>query len=166
MDIQFWIWLAIIAISFLARAFKKKPEDGKSAETREPLGPVSFEELLKEIQASKASKPDTKPVSIPVETPDFREIISQEQRSMEKPRPLYVPSERTNEVYEKAKMEAFTRPSLEETLKLSDTVVRYDKFKGYQTQEQSVPINFIDDLHNQTGLKKAFVLNEVLMRKF
>lgn len=172
MDIQFWIWLAIIAVSFIARAMKKKEADASEPgkpNRQEPLGPVSFEDLLREIQEAKAAKPTAKPVPVPVtpvEYADYREVNKQEPAVLESVKPIYVQSERTNEVYENAKAAAFTRPSLEETMRLEDTVVRYDRFKQYGQQEQSFLGDFVQELNDPNKLKRAFVLNEVLMRKF
>ena len=110
MDIQFWIWLAIIAISFIARALKKKPTDVADPEKpykKEPLGPTSFEELLREIQQSKNPKPEIKLVPVKevkkeIEYTDYREVVRQEQATLESTKPSYVPSLYTNEVYELA----------------------------------------------------------------
>ncbi len=169
MDVQFWIWLAIIAVSFIARALKKKPEDSPSSSgqpRQEPLGPVSFEELLKEIQAAKTPKPKVEQVKKEEEFVDYREVARQQQIVFEKTVPEYVPSIYTNDVYEKAKADAFLRPSLEETMKLEDTVVRYNRFKGYKKEEGKEGLNYLENLFEKEKLKQAFVLNEVLMRKF
>ncbi len=174
MDVQFWIWLAIIAISFIARALKKKPTDMADPEKpykKEPLGPTSFEELLREIQETKAPKPKVvlapaKELKKEIEYADYREVVRQEQATLENTNPSYVPSMRTNEVYDKAKADAFNRPSLEETMKLEDTVVRFDRLKGYAKTEQPTIPDFIAELNDPNRLKKAFILNEVLARKF
>jgi hypothetical protein len=51
-------------------------------------------------------------------------------------------------------------------MKLEDTVVRYDRFKQYGQQERSFLGDFVKELNDPNKLKRAFVLNEVLMRKF
>src|SRR5690348_9866792 len=71
MDLQFWIWLAVIVITFIVRA-KKKNEQAQEPRTpsRRPAQsdfpesterPVTFEELLREIQAAKNPKPASVP---------------------------------------------------------------------------------------------------------
>lgn len=170
MDIQFWIWLAIIVVSFIARAMKKKEADPADLELpgkQQPSGPVSFEDLLREIQASKTTQPRVEPIqSAPKDSFDSRNQGNQERAVLESVKPIYIPSERTNEVYENAKNSAFSRPSLEETMRLEDTVMRYDRFKQYGQQEQSFLGDFVKELNDPDKLKRAFVLNEVLMRKF
>jgi len=70
-------------------------------------------------------------------------------------------------LYEKAKQEAFNRASLEETMKIEDTVVRFGQFKGYQQdKEVNVLAEYVKDLQDPAGFKKAFILSEVLNRKF
>jgi hypothetical protein len=92
-------------------------------------------------------------------------VVVQEQTKRESLRPAYIPSEHTNEVYEKAKAAAFNRPSLEETLKLEDTIVRFDRFKGYK-DDSTGRLEYLQNLFDREKLKQAFILNEVLMRKF
>jgi hypothetical protein len=170
MDIQFWIWLAIIAVSFIARAMKKKevdPADSERPGKEQPLGPVSFEDLLREIQASKAPEPKVKTSQpAPQRSFDSGNQRKQERAVLENVKPFYISSEQTKEVYENAKAAAFSGPSLEETMRLEDTVVRYDRSKQYGKQEQSVVEDFVKELNDPDKLKRAFVLNEVLMRKF
>lgn len=73
----------------------------------------------------------------------------------------------TFEAYEKAKMAAFNRASLEETMKLEDTVVKFGQFKGYQQDTPlSVASTYVKDLQDPEGFKKAFILSEILNRKF
>jgi hypothetical protein len=57
---QFWIWLIIIAVTLISRAFKKKPEQSEHNQPEfggpQENKPISFEDLLREIQASKSSR--------------------------------------------------------------------------------------------------------------
>jgi hypothetical protein len=102
---QFWIWLIVIVITLIARANKKKqqqsehdqPEFGGPQESK----PISFEDLLREIQASKAP------------------------------------------------------------------VVTYEKFKGYK-RERQMPLagNYVKELRNPTSFKRAFILSEILTKKY
>lgn len=184
MDLQFWIWVIILVVTFLVRATKKSAEkrqergDGQGPETGQDTfdhKPISFEELLREIQASKtpeqpkqiqSSKPITqaKPYQKSYEV-DYDEEIEEEEKDLET-----IPADdtRSYEVYEKAKTEAFHRPSLEETMKLSDTSMKYDHFKGYDstTTEKSVAKDILADFKDPEGFKKAFIMSEILKRKF
>jgi hypothetical protein len=75
--------------------------------------------------------------------------------------------DKTVETYEKAKQSAFNRLSLEETMKVEDTMVRFGQFKGYQQDtEVNVLAEYVKDLKDPAGFKKAFILSEVLNRKF
>lgn len=56
---SFWIWVIIAVVSYLAR--KKKPKQPTTTtepyETQPESKPISFEDLLREIQQSKAPQP-------------------------------------------------------------------------------------------------------------
>src|SRR5205085_4347491 len=90
MDIQFWIWLIIIVITLIARATRKKPTEQprQGGEFNEPgretgQKPMSFEELLREIQSAKEGRPVREPAQLPsaepmksyrATEPTFREV--------------------------------------------------------------------------------------------
>ncbi len=172
-NIQFWIWLIVIIVTFIARAKKKKPEEQPTAygeETgnrrAEPTQkPISFEDLLREIQATKSPRPLPAPVKT-VEYTDYDDDLEPEavpERTDYRERD----QDRTFEAYENAKQAAFNRPSLEETMKVEDTVVRFGQFKGYQQDtEVNILQEYVKDLQNPAGFKKAFILSEVLSRRF
>ncbi|MFO0508301.1 MAG: hypothetical protein ACK5YS_05465, partial [bacterium] len=120
-NIQFWIWLIVIIVTFIARAKKKKPEGDPTTFGGEPIDrqtgpadkPISFEDLLREIQASKAPQP------IPV-TQKKQEYVDYDDELEEEAvaeRIDYSKRDQDNtfQTYEKAKQEAFNRASLEET---------------------------------------------------
>lgn len=170
---QFWIWLIVIVITLIARANKKKqqqsehdqPEFGGPQESK----PISFEDLLREIQASKA--PATKPVVQPqtqsktIEYVDYDDDLEEESKPLEKAN--YKTEDEIYYTYEKAKSEAFNRASLEETMHVEDTVVTYEKFKGYK-RERQMPLagNYVKELRNPTSFKRAFILSEILTKKY
>ena len=176
MDIQFWIWLIIIVASFLARALKKPAQQPKQPqanpeEYENPNKPISFEELLREIQSSKnpprqvieqKAPKRIEPKSYEI---DYDDDIPEEEQDLET-----IPSrnfERSSEVYEKAKKDAFSRPSLEETMKLSDTKMEFSHFKGYQDLEsKTIATEILKDFHDPAGFRKAFIMSEILKRKF
>jgi type IV secretory pathway VirB10-like protein len=180
MDIQFWIWLIIIVLTFVARARKQKPkpqpqQEQESWEEEKPSSrPLTFEELLREIQQAKEPPPpEPQPVrpyrQVVPEPTTYREVdyddnIGEEERGLET-----VPAgdeSRATEVYERAKQEAFSRPSLEETMKLEDTIVRFGQFKEYETSREKAPMaDFLAQLHDPEGLKKAFIMSEILTRR-
>src|SRR6185369_7433265 len=92
--------------------------------------PLTFDELLKEIQAAKQPKAQPAP-SAPAK-PDFVDYddeVEEEAKPFEKVN--YRKEDKIYETYEKAIEEAFHRPTMEETLKLENTVVKFGQFKSY-----------------------------------
>jgi len=184
MDIQFWIWLIIIVVTLIARATRKKPEqrprqdEQTRPEERSPL-PMSFEELLREIQEAKGTQqapaPETPIKSYRIPEPayrpqeptyqevDYDDNLGEEEQDLET-----VSDDRTaTDIYERAKQQAFSRPSLEETMKLEDTVIKFGQFRGYETTEEKNPLaGFLNEIKDPEGFKKAFIMSEILQRKF
>jgi hypothetical protein len=171
-NIQFWIWLIIIVVTFLARAKRKKPQDeptSYSEEKRSPetsQKPISFEDLLREIQASKTPQPKPIPQKT-IEYTDYDDDLEEEVEVVEQVDYKQRDQDKTFDTYEKAKQAAFNRPSLEETMRVEDTVVKFGQFKGYQQDtEINVLAEYVKELQNPAGFRKAFILSEVLSRKF
>jgi hypothetical protein len=177
-NLQFWIWLIVIVVTLIARANKKKPQSGHDQPefgAPQENKPISFEDLLREIQASKA--PAQKPKEQPAYTPakqsqqqqtsyiDYDDDLEEEGKSLEKAD--YKTQDEIYATYEKAKSEAFNRASLEETMRVEDTVVSYEKFKGYKREKkQPAATNFVKELRNPASFKRAFILSEVLAKRF
>jgi hypothetical protein len=177
MDIQFWVWLIVIVITLIARANKKKPQsfdseqrdlsDTSSADTK----PVTFEDLLREIQASKSPKPKP-PVSIPKAVPsrqydfeDYDDNLGEETKSLEQTN--YYNNDKIYETYENAKQAAFSRASLEETMKVEDTEVKFNQFKEYsKTEGKGLAAEYAKELKNPQTFKRALILNEILNKRF
>lgn len=190
MDLQFWIWLIAIVAMFLARAMRKapkgpetpdRPTQADSDDDSSGNKPMTFEELLREIQQAKtpprpappAPEIQTRPTyksikSIPEAKSydvDYDEEIEEEEKDLETI-PRYG-DDRATEIYETAKREAFQRKSLEETMKLEDTVVKFSHFKGYdEAPKQSVANDILKEFKDPEGFKKAFIMSEILKRKF
>lgn len=175
-NLEFWIWLAVIVVTLIARATKKKAEPNQNQpdfDSPEESKPISFEDLLREIQASKApaSKPiepsPYKPVSQSqqVDYVDYDDDLEEEEKPLEKA--SYQTEDEIYATYEKAKSEAFNRASLEETMHVEDTVVTYEKFKGYnRNTKQSPATGLVKELRNPTSFRKAFILSEILAKRF
>jgi hypothetical protein len=185
MDAQIWVYVIIAIIWFVSRALKK-PEQPKDIGEQRPDRPVkynperpaegpkplmTFEELLKEITEAKAPRPpEPAPTSktypeyvdyddeIPEERQDLEEV-SYQRREEE--------TRRANAVYEEAKRQAFERPSLEETMSLKNTKMEFGKFKVFEQEKQrNLLKEYTIDLQDHEGLKRAFVMSEILNRKF
>lgn len=175
MDLQFWIYVAIVVLSILAQARKKKRQQEEqnlptpTSKNPEAPKPISFEDLLREIQQSKAperpvaSGPQP-PYSQYDEVEDYEKELAPEEKSLEEPVPVFANS---YEIYEKAKADAFVRPSLEETMKVEDTDVRFGQFEKYQKVNETVPAtSFAETFRDFDQFKKAFVMAEILKPKF
>jgi hypothetical protein len=183
MDIQFWIWVIIVVLTLVARARRQKPkpeprqDDPADSGRRESDSqrPMTFEELLKEIQAAKEERAQPKPEPVrpflqtpPPSRPVYKEVdydddLKEEEQDLE----TVFEDQRSNEVYEQAKRQAFNRQSLEETMKLEDTIVRFSQFKGYESTEEKGPMDdFLREIKDPEGFKKAFIMSEILQRKF
>jgi len=175
MDIQFWIWLVVIVITLIARANKKKPQ--QPFEPRQPDyrdqapdttldKPISFEDLLREIQQAKAPKPAPLPAPKKYEFEDYDDNLKEEAEAVEKTD--YRSEDSIYETYEKAKRDAFNKSSLEETLNVEDTVVKFEQQKGYQqvANREAAVNQYVKELRNPTSFKRAFILSEILGRRF
>jgi cell division protein FtsN len=181
MDIQFWIWLIVIVITLVARANKKKPQPFVPDQNDTPNSPaneskpISFEDLLREIQSAKAPKqqpvkahqPPKKQVIQPqYDFEDYDDNIEDEIKSLENV-PQNYKEDSIYETYESAKTAAFSRASLEETMKVEDTVVSFGKFKEFKEAESgSIASEYANELRNPKSFKRAMILNEILNRRF
>lgn len=180
MDIQFWVWLIVIVITLIARANKKKPQsfDPEQRDSSLPQSgetkPVTFEDLLREIQASKA--PRQQPVDLAPAAPkkvtsnqydfeDYDDNIGDENKSLE--RTEHYSDDTIYETYESAKKAAFSRASLEETMKVEDTDVKFNQFKEYKKTEYATKASqYAKELKNPQNVKRALILNEILNKRF
>ena len=177
MDIQFWVWLIVIVITLIARANKKKPQPFDQESNVPPNSPsndtkpVTFEDLLREIQAAKNPKPIPvssipKKVVPPQDFEDYDDDLQDETKSLEKT-PSYHADDKIYETYESAKKAAFSRASLEETMKVGDTEVKFGQFKEFKKKEaKALASEYADELRNPKGFKKAMILNEILNKRF
>lgn len=180
MDIQFWIWLIVIVITLIARVSRKKPQSGAPSQDRynEPnttsneTKPISFEDLLREIQNAKVPKPlIQKPVALPqpqktYDYVDYDDDIEEEVQPVK--RRDYKSEDEIYNTYEKAKSAAFDTKSLEETLNVNDTEVKFEKLKGFDSYNiDKKPVSkYVKELRNRASFKRAFVLSEILKRKY
>jgi hypothetical protein len=186
MDLQFWIWLIAIVAMFVARAMRKAPKapDSTGEQRRDSEDdsqgnkPMTFEELLREIQQAKTPsrpevsspfnpRPTVRTIPPPVKSydVDYDDDIEEEAQGLETIPPNRF--ERSTEVYEQAKQEAFYKKSLEETMKLEDTDLKFGHFKEYdQVVRKGISIEILKDFSDPVGFKKAFVMSEILKRKF
>jgi len=178
-DYKVILWIIIGLIYLFARRKKEVPapaprrpqpvDDNEPSESpAQGPAPKTFEDLLREIEGMKQPQPAPRPMERQPEVVDYDENIGEEERSLETAAPKYHhDDELINKVYEDAKTQAFSRPSLEETIKLEDTIVRFKQFKGYEQEgRNNIFRDYLKELRSPTGFKKAFVLSEVLRPKF
>jgi hypothetical protein len=190
MELKFWIYL-IIGVIFLLTKLRKKPEQQQENQPKyEPEKPVrkyelptvkpsanpsskqlTFEELLKEITESKSSTtplPSSREGSKSYqEVVDYDDNLGEEEQDLEEVDYDYKKKDNIYEVYEKAKREAFARPSLEETMKVGDTVMTFGKFKEFAMEpKRDLMAEYLADFKDPEGFRKAVVMSEILKRKF
>jgi hypothetical protein len=180
MDFQFWLYVIIGVIYFLSRVLKKQePQPSKENRTPPPSNvndrtrptevpkQLTFEELLKQITEAKEAP---KPVSVPEPSEvvvDYDDELVDEAQDLEDVEYDYRKRDKLYEEYEEGKRAAFNRASLEETLRVQDTEVKFEKFKVFQQEKQrNLLEEYTRDFHDPEGLKKAFVMSEILNRKF
>ena len=188
MDSRFWLWVIIAVVSLIFNMVKKKRERDAKAAPKAPFppssatsgnpskpAPMSFEELLAEIQGNrKQDKPPETLKPVPVETTQYTvkdyddEAIAESNRKEKAASKYdYRKDDEIYAVYEKAKQQAFTRPSLEETMKLSDTQMKFGAFAKYQKRTVSgMAAEIAKDFRNPSTFRKAFIMNEILQRRF
>lgn len=183
-DIPIWLYI-IFGIIYLISRLRKKPADqtdfpeygpenpvpnpGKNASGRvdqESPKQMTFEELLKEISQGKAERePEKKVIPQPVYE-SYEDVSSEEEQDLEED-PQEYRRDKVRQLYDEGKREAFARPSLEETLDLKDTDTSFGRFKEFERQPQrNLLREYLGELHDPDGLKKAVVMSEILKRKF
>jgi hypothetical protein len=178
MDSKIWFYIVVGIIYLVVTILKKKKDPaqgGSEPSGRDPQKPYSeqskpltFEELLREI--TEAKQPP-KPV---YQAPQGREVVDYDDNIQDEEKNLEVTDEneyqrrsRVYKEYEDARVNAFERPSLEETMKVGNTVMEYKKFKEFeQVKKRNLLAEYTKDLQDREGLRKAFVLSEILTRKF
>jgi hypothetical protein len=187
MDLQFWIWLIAIVAMFIVRAMRKSPKTPEST-AQQPRAeseyddspgnkPMTFEELLREIQQSKTpprpevtspfNRPTRQQVAPPIKSfeVDYDDDIPEEEQDLETIPAS--PENRPFSLYETGKRDAFQGKSLENTMKLSDTDMNFIHFKGYDdAPKKSMAGDILNEFKDPEGFKKAFIMSEILKRKF
>jgi hypothetical protein len=185
-DFQVWFYVILGIIYVVTRFMKKQEQPPKDLAPKRPEKPVqryeqpaskpapgpkalTFEELLREITESKTveSKPVVLPTAPQTKYVDYDDDLSEEADDLEDEEYDYRKRDQVYNVYEEAKREAFERPSLEETMKVGESVGTFGKFKAFQEAPQrNLMEEYLGSLNDPEGWKKAFVMSEVLNRKF
>jgi len=168
-------WIIIVLVYIFTRSKKKvaqRPvEQPTEQEADAPDRPMTFEELLKEIQSTKevAAPAPRRPEPIQPPASILRPAPSAAapRKQLEDADYDYRSQDKIYEIYDKATQQAFNRPSLEETMKLEDTIVRFRQFKSYEKDSKpSLAQEYAKDLRDPANFKKAFILSEILSRRF
>jgi hypothetical protein len=178
MDEKVLFYIILGIVYFIFSRLKKKPnqeaeyEEGDAPESSsDKPRPVSFEDLLREItEAKQQPKPQTRPLE--TSTPDgsmeqspayadYDDEIEDEVEVFERQRQE---QERVSQVYEQAKKQAFSRPSLEETLQFKEIEVTTGRFKSFDKKIRTSN-SYLKDFKDRAGFKRAFIASEILNRK-
>jgi hypothetical protein len=176
MDEKVLFYIVVGIIYFIFSRLKKKPgqeteydENNTPDSSQGKPTPVSFEDLLREITEGKVQQ------NRPIESPkaeggaiqpapaytDYDDEIEDELEVFERNRQE---QERVSQVYEQAKKQAFSRPSLEESLQFQEINSNQDRFKTFEKKVRSQS-SFLKDLKNREGFKRALIASEILNRK-
>ncbi len=188
MEAKYWFYIIVGGIYLLSRFLKKSDSPGeqssgaptpkpnpipeRNADQNKPRA-LTFEELLREITEAKETSRQVPPVSPPKPAErqfsevDYDDDLKDEAEDLEEAVPDYRSKSKSYEIYEEGKKNAFNRPSLEETLNVRDTDMKYGKFKVFeQGQQRNLLEEYTRQLQDPEGLKKAVVMSEILNRKF
>ncbi len=171
MDAEFWIYIAIGVIYFVSRMFKKpeqpapQPRPGKpgqpSTATEQPA-PVTFEDLLREITQARQAEPE--PVAEYESYDSYEQDQEVEAQSLEEEG---MGNEQRWKAYEEVPLAPVERKSLEETLRLEDTVVDFSRFDAFRKLEVTkMSDEYRKIIRDPQTLKQAVVMSEILQRKF
>jgi len=180
---QFWIYVIIGVIYFLSRLLKKPEQAGgespeaprapqrRSRQSGQTTGespkPLTFEELLREITEGKQAQ---RPQSQRPPEPEYETLetdVGEEAKSLEDVSIDETEDARIFQAYEEAKRQVFERKSLEETLKLQDTDVDFQRFDVFESQKkQRLRDDYLRLLRSPNSIRQAVVLSEILKRKF
>lgn len=169
MDEKVIYWIVGLLIYYFIQSRKKSagtetPDTSESAPSSPPPRTISFEDLLREIEGRKpAYEPEP-------ERQQPEPVMSYEEEVMQRPQPVL---EQTNYTYQqepefqKGLDEAFQRQSLEETMKLEQTPVQYARFKEYASDQRPAYAQVLaKEFEDRENLKKAFIMKEILDRRF
>jgi hypothetical protein len=181
-DVQFWLYVIVGVIYLLSRLRKKPDEKPKDLPNYRPESPVqkyeqpsakptvspgkalTFEELLREISESKSPAPAPQPRQ---EYVDYDDNLGEEAQDLEEVGYDYRKKDKIYDVYEDAKKQAFNRLSLEETMKVGDTDMKFGKFKEFEQEaKRDLMKEYLADFKDPEGMRKAVVMSEILQRKF
>jgi hypothetical protein len=181
MELKLLIYIAIGVIYVISRIIKKSgtqpgdisDEPRHTTEANRPTTSakpkqLTFEELLKEITESKTAQqqPSTRPTLKPVYA-DYDDDLEEEEKDLEVVPYDHRRDSKVYEVYEQAKKQAFNKPSLEETVKLQDTEVKFGRFKVFDAEEnRNLLEEYTRDFRDPEGFKKAVIMAEILNRRF
>lgn len=207
----FWI-IGLLIYYYIQSRKKKKEETPEESSSTPPLspGPISFEDLLREIQSSKKPAKAPEPVfpqsleeemvakDYETSMKDLEEKMASDPYASEirdlEEEMVSKPSEepRPMPMYEKAKAETFVRPTLEGNESYDGFLRDQGDFKSrfgamssaaqhsvLKDEDKSTLLKAYDlpkpsaladeignELRDSEKLKKAFVLNEILGRRF
>jgi hypothetical protein len=181
-DLQFWLYVIVGVIYLISRLRKKPqvpsdfpeygPENPVPGTSKEPPGraetsspkQLTFEELLREISEGKTQTQVPKEVTPKAEYENYDEVIEEEDLEVDL---NDYRNDKVTTTYEEAKRQAFARPSLEDTMKLQDTEMKFGRFKEFEKEaKRDLLGEYLADLRDPEGLKKAIVVSEILKRKF
>lgn len=173
MDSKVILWIIGLVIYFYIQSRKRKNQSEPDQQEEPPQPrprPVSFEDLLREIQASREPAPPPPPPPVPQAEPEFIDYDDEKYREPTKDLEEESMASQPDAVsvqYEAGKSAAFQHTSLEESMTLEQTDMGYGKFRVYDKTETPAYVQVLaKEFQDKENLKKAFILKEILDRRF
>jgi hypothetical protein len=169
-------YLVLGAIYLLSRIFgkkKKKPGQPQPAKERnvapptaenEGEEPISFEDILRELSGAKTPKPVSEPLPLPIleyepelELEGVPEAIQPGSYSVDEIDQIAVDYDVPDPIgYNK--YSSSSQP-------IKRKVLTFERTENFEIK-QKVSIDYLEDLYDENGPAKAFVMSEIFARKY
>jgi hypothetical protein len=171
---QIIIYIAFGLIYLIMRVIKnrnasKEQEEGEVEQPRPKTKPITFEDLLKElsgVEEVEKPKPQPKPVPKPLVREDSYDHPFAKTTKKKQNQGAFSYEDKPNTRFEKYRD---AKPiSLEDKYKSVPIKNRIDEFdsKYHKEEDHTMADDVRESLRSASDVKKAFVLAEVLQRKF
>lgn len=172
MEPKLIFWIIGLILYFWIRSKKSAvPGSPETESTLPPPGtqpkPISFEDLLREIEKSKFPRQEAPSKRQPYDEEIEEEYAPMEEVGSEAEKPTWQYKPEVNEEPVSAETYQTNNISLEETMQRGTVDTRDSKFKEYETVEENLfAKNIANDFKDSEQLKKAFIMGEILNRKW
>ena len=179
-DLELYIYIALAAIYFLSRAFRKKkasrppvrPQGTGTGQSKNPDDyrdrPITFEDLLREFTGQKEIPGNQRRVEEPREP---ETIVSEEERYLDSEEEMVesysIPTDNTYMSYDEVFSPDKSLITLDEQVNLKTTTRK--SFERYREEEEDnihIAQRYRELLSDADGVRDAIILKEILDRKY